>query len=197
MRRRFRDIDSAIPLILAAKNGLPFEEWRSCLLLWIGIREKIYREFALGWLFPEFERGTYQIRSGDVQPFLRRMWRTLKAGAPLSDYGLTRTARDLLRMATEFGLLAGQGPLKTLSPLHLSDRCFLYYAHTIAETEASTSRIPRSELWQLALIRPEEVVDALLRLHQFRKLDYQVAGSLVQLTLPYRSSREYAERMVA
>src|SRR5262245_35782708 len=54
LRRRFRDIDSAIPLILAAKNGLPFEEWRCCLLLWIGIHEKIYREFALGWLFPEF-----------------------------------------------------------------------------------------------------------------------------------------------
>ena len=36
-----------------------------------------------------------------------------------------------------------------------------------------------------------------LRLHQFRKLEYEVAGSLVQLSLPCASSREYAERMVA
>ena len=186
------------PLIVAAKRGLPFEEWNSCLLLWIGTREMLYREFALNWLYPEFERGTYQIRSEDVQPFVKKIWRTIKTdGAPLSDYGVTRTARDFLRMAAEFGLLVGSGARKSFSPLHLTDRCFLYYAHTIAEAERSTSRIPQSKLWQLTLLRPEEVVNALLRLHQFRKLDYQVAGSLVQLTLPCASSREYAERMVA
>ena len=37
----------------------------------------------------------------------------------------------------------------------------------------------------------------LLRLHQFRKLEYHVAGSLVQLSLPCGTSGEYAERMVA
>ena len=47
------------------------------------------------------------------------------------------------------------------------------------------------------LMRPADVERELLRLHQFRKLDYQVAGSLVQLALPCASAREYAERMVA
>ncbi|RUW87272.1 DUF1819 domain-containing protein, partial [Mesorhizobium sp. M8A.F.Ca.ET.023.01.1.1] len=37
----------------------------------------------------------------------------------------------------------------------------------------------------------------LLHLHQVRRLDYQVAGSLVQLSLPCTNSREYAERMIA
>ena len=44
---------------------------------------------------------------------------------------------------------------------------------------------------------PADVEREILRLHQFRKLDYQAAGSLVQLSLPCKSSREYAERMVA
>jgi hypothetical protein len=198
LRRRFRDIDAAMPLILASKNGVVLEEWCNWLLLWIGIREQLYRDFALNWLFPEFESGRYQVRSEDVQSFVRSTWpRLSRKTIPLSDYGVVRGARDLVRMATDFSVLTGAGPQKTFSPLHLSDRSFLYYAHAIAEAERSTSGIPQSKFWQLALIRPTEVGDALLRLHQFRKLDYQVAGSLVQLTLPFESSREYAERMVA
>jgi hypothetical protein len=46
-------------------------------------------------------------------------------------------------------------------------------------------------------MHPADVERELLRLHQFRKLDYQIAGSLVQLSLPCASAREYAERMVA
>jgi hypothetical protein len=197
IRRRFRAIDAATPLILMAKNGLPFEEWRSSLLLWVGTRERLYREFALNWLFSEFDQGTYQVRAEDVQPFVRKLWPTLNEQTHLTEYSVTRTARDLLRMAADFGLLAGNGPRKTFSPLHLSDRCFLYYAHVIAEIEKSTSRIPQSHLWKLALIRPDDVVTALLRLHQFRKVDYQVAGTLVELTLPCSSAREYVDRMVA
>jgi hypothetical protein len=198
LRRRFRDLDAVTPLVLFAKNSLPFEEWRSCLLLWIGIRDPFYREFALNWLYPEFDRGSYKVTAADVQPFVRSFWKELKNGtAPLTDYGVVRTARDLVRMAHDLGLLAGKGSRKQFAPAHLSDRCFLYYAHAIAEAENSTSRIPQSKLWRLALIRPEEVRDSLLRLHQFRKLEYEVAGSLVQLTLPCASSREFAERMVA
>ena len=33
--------------------------------------------------------------------------------------------------------------------------------------------------------------------HQFRKLEYQVAGSLVELKLPYETAGRYAEEMVA
>ena len=74
LRRRFRDIDAAMPLILASKNGLVLEEWRHWLLLWIGIREQLYRDFALNWLFPEFDSGRYQVRSDDVQLFVRSTW---------------------------------------------------------------------------------------------------------------------------
>ena len=43
----------------------------------------------------------------------------------------------------------------------------------------------------------DQVHAHLLRLHQYRKLDYHVAGSIVELTLPCASACEYAERMVA
>jgi hypothetical protein len=47
------------------------------------------------------------------------------------------------------------------------------------------------------LMTPGDVERELLLLHQYRKLDYHVAGSIVELTLPYASACEYAERSVA
>ena len=47
------------------------------------------------------------------------------------------------------------------------------------------------------LMRPDDVERELLRLHQFHKLRYEVAGSIVELSLPNKSALEYAEAMVA
>jgi len=61
----------------------------------------------------------------------------------------------------------------------------------------SPGKLVASHAWRLFLMRPADVEHELLRLHQYRKLDYQVAGSLVQLSLPCTSTLEYAESMVA
>jgi hypothetical protein len=65
------------------------------------------------------------------------------------------------------------------------------------EEKQSLSGVVTASDWRMFLMRPAEVEREILRLHQFRKLDYQVAGSLVELSLPCRSAVEYAERMVA
>jgi hypothetical protein len=67
----------------------------------------------------------------------------------------------------------------------------------LRDEKLSPSKFVGSPDWRMFLMRPGDVEHELLRLHQFRKLEYQVAGSLVQLSLPCTSSREYAERMVA
>ncbi|HKI21226.1 MAG TPA: hypothetical protein VKA15_25255 [Isosphaeraceae bacterium] len=45
------------------------------------------------------------------------------------------------------------------------------------------------------MIPSTEAHAALLHLHQFKRLDYQVAGSLIQLTLPYPSALAFAESL--
>ena len=195
--RRFRDYDEAKPLIRLAASGLPVDEWRACLLLWIGANEPFFGDFVRDWLFVEFDQGTHSIRAGAVRSFVSRYWEDSGGKKPLSTYGQIRTGRDLLRMARDFGLLAGDGPSKTLVRPPLSDHSFLFWAHWIAEHEGSSSKVVKSRHWRLALMHPADVERELLRLHQFRKLHYQVAGSLVQLSLPFASSREYAEGMVA
>jgi hypothetical protein len=47
------------------------------------------------------------------------------------------------------------------------------------------------------LMSPEDVEQELLRLHQYRLIEYEAAGSLVRLKLPCSSPREYAQRLVA
>jgi hypothetical protein len=198
LQRRFRDLESAIPLIQLAADRLPVEEWSSCLLLWIGTHEPLFGDFVRDWLYCQFEQGLTRVRSNDVAPYLRTYWKPPRVtSGVLTQYGLIRTSRDLLRMARDFNLLNGDGPVKLLSPLHLSDRCFLYWAHFVADSEGSTSRVPHSDLWRLALMRPLDVEHTLLRLHQFRKLHYQVAGSLIQLTLPCTTHRAFMKSMVA
>ena len=197
LRRRFRNARDAEPLIMLAKKGLPFDEWRTCLLIWVGLREELFRQFVITWLYSQFDTGTLRVRVDDVRPFVKSFWRTTHdKSKDLTEYGEVRTARDLLRMSRDLGLLHGDGPDKTFRSHHLSDRCFLFWAHAIAVSEGSPSKVPHSASWRLGLMRPSDVEHELLRLHQFRKLEYHVAGSLVQLTLPGGSFREYVEWMV-
>ena len=65
------------------------------------------------------------------------------------------------------------------------------------EDQANAARIIQNPDWRMFLMQPADVERELLRLHQFRKLGYEAAGSLVQLDLPCTSSCEYAEKMVA
>lgn len=194
LRRRFRDTTSALPLIRMAQGSLPIDEWRSCFLLWLGIREPLFGEFVMDWLYPEYEKGRHLLKTQDITGYLTKYWQ--KTGSPpLSEYGTIRTARDLLRMASDFGLLEGSGPQKTFASFHLSDRCFLYFAHAISDQEGAASLVPESRYWRLPLMSFKDVETAMFRLHQFQKLEYQVAGTLVQLALPCSSALEYAGKM--
>ncbi len=94
-------------------------------------------------------------------------------------------------------MLDGSGPSRTLATHALCDISLLFYAHAIAEAEGSTARIVESPLWRLAYMMPADVHAALLRLHQFKRLHYDVAGSLLQINLPHRSTLEFAEGLAA
>ena len=198
LRRRFRNWNAAAPLVAAAKSGLPLEEWRSCLLLFIAQNEVLYRRFALEWLAAEYCEGRALVRSADVVPYLRGLWSSLHAeGRALTDYGLARTARDLVRMATQLGVLTGDGPARHYRQAILTDRCFLYYLHVLAEDAGGPSRVVEHPLWRTVFMDRSDVEAVLLRLHQYRQVQYHAAGSIVELTLPCVSAAAFAQRMVA
>lgn len=197
LNRRFDPVDRDRALVLLAKNGCPIEEWKPILLWHMTRDEFLLRDFLVNWLFPAFVSGAYRVRTEDVYEHLRGVG--LRGGTTehgWSEATLKRVATALLKMAVDFGLLRGS-VVKEFASYHLPERSFVYLLYAIREELRSPQKVLASEDWEMFLMSPSDVERELLRLHQFRKVDYQIAGSIIQLTLPCANACEYAERMVA
>ncbi len=109
---------------------------------------------------------------------------------------LSRVASGLFSIAVEFGLMTGR-QVREFAPYHLSDESFLYVLHALAEKRPNATEIVQSPEWRMYLMDPSDVERELFRLHQYRKLHYDVAGSLAQLKLPCGSLLEYARTLMA
>jgi len=173
------------------------DQWRACLLWHVGNIDDIYYSFATKWLFPHYREGAYLLRTEDALPFVRKITdRKIASGKNLSDYGALRAARDLMRMASDFGLLEGK-IRKRFANYHLPQEAFLYVLHGLSGLGFSTSQILSSMDWRLFLLERGDVERELLRLHQYKLLEYLVAGSMTQLRLPRTSLKEYARELLA
>ncbi len=198
LNRRLEPDDRDRPLITLAKGGCPIDEWRPIYLWHLTRDEFLVRDFLLHWLFDAFEDGAYRLRTDDVHEYLRSL--ELRGGQiehRWTDVTLARVAAGLLKLGVDFGLLRGGGA-KEFAGYHLPERSLLYLLHAVLEHEGgSARRMMDSTEWRLYLMRPADLDAAVLRLHQFRALDYQVAGTIVELSLPCQTAADYAEAMVA
>jgi bacteriophage exclusion system BrxA-like protein len=196
LSRRFEPNQRDLPLLTLAKSGCDMHEWRPLLLWHITRDEFLLRDFLVNWLFPAFDEGTFRIRPDELRNYLE----TLRVRGGTTEHGWSestadRVAAGLLKMATDFELL--KGTVKEFAPYHLPERSFLYLLHALRDELENAGKLVSAPDWRMYLMRPADVERELLRLHQFRKLEYHAAGSLAQLTLPFASAREYAESMAA
>jgi len=197
LNRRFDPGTRDRSLVLLAKNGCPLEEWKPILLWHMTQDEFLLRDFLINWLFPEFVAGAYRVRTENLHQHLRTVG--LRGGTTehsWSDATLNRVAAALLKIAVDFGLLRGSA-VKEFVSYHMPERSFIYLLYVLREKTPSSLKVLATEDWRMFLMQPPDVERELLRLHQYRKVDYQIAGSLVQLTLPCTNACEYAERMIA
>jgi hypothetical protein len=196
LNRRFDPAGRDRSLVELAKRGLPMEEWKP-LLLWHMTRDEfLVRDFLETSLFAAFDAGAFRIRAEDIEIYLSDVEERGTTEHKWSEQTIKRVASGLLKIAVDFGLLRGS-LAKEFAAYHLPERSFLYLLHAMRDERLNPGRLVASRNWRLYLMRPADVEHEILRLHQFKKLDYQVAGSLAQLSLPCSNAREYAERMVA
>ena len=179
-------------------GNCPIDEWKPILLWHLTRDEFLVRDFLVNWLFNAYEDGAFRLRPDDLHDYLRTL--SLRGGQTehaWTDATLARVAAGLLKIAVDFGLLTGT-VYKEFASYHLPERSLIYLLHAVLEQEhGSPGRLLASQEWRMYLMRPADLETAVLRLHQFRALDYQVAGSLIQITLPCKSAGDYAEMMVA
>ncbi len=197
LNRRFDPEGRDRPLVVLAKAGCDLEEWKPILLWHMTRDEFLVRDFLQNWLFPAYDAGAFRLRPEEVEQYLHGIQ---KRGGT-TEHGWTthtsrRVAAGLLKIAADFGILHGK-KAKEFTSYHLPERSFLYLLHAIRDERRGTTAVTEAPDFRMFLMRPSDVEQELLRLHQFRKLEYQVAGSLVQLSLPHATSLEYAEKMAA
>ena len=181
-----------------ARAGVDLSVWRPALLWHMTRDEFLLRDFLIHWLAPRFVEGVFRIHVDDVLPYLCEVEKRglTQDGKLWSEQTRERVASGLLRIAADLGLLRGRS-VKEFGSHHLPDEAFLYVLHAIAETEPNGADVIRSPEWQMYLYQPADVEQELLRLHQFHKLHYERAGSIVALSLPFESAAEYAESICA
>ena len=197
LHRRFDPIDHDRALVLLAKAECAMDVWKPILLWHMTRDEFLVRDFVARWLTAEFKAGQYALRTKDVLRYYSTLaTEPARQVAKWSEATKKRVAAGLLRIALDFGLLRGTA-IKHFASFHLPDECFLYVVHAIAENEPNARRIVDSPEWRLYFMGPSDVEQALFRLHQFRRLHYEVAGTLAQLQLPCASSIDYARRICA
>lgn len=195
--RRLDPLDRDKVLVQLAQQRCELDVWKP-LLLWHMTRDEfLLRDFLVNWLYPAFIEGRYQIRPIDLGDHLKSVsGRGAVTKGVWTEFTRLRVARELLRAAAEFGLLKG-GAVKEFASYHLPEPSFIYLLHALRDEQLSPSKVLSASDWHMFLMNRSDVEQELLRLHQFRKLDYQVAGSLIELSLPCSNAPEYAQRMVA
>ena len=194
--RRFEPEGRDQALIALAQGGCARDTFTPILLWHITRDEYLVQDFLVNWLFPEFEVGAFRMYAQHLHPYLETLW---KKGGPVekpwSDQTTKRVASGLLRMATDFGLLTGT-LAREFASYPLPDDAFLYLLHAMSEVETNAHKMIHSPQWRMFLMAPGDVERELFRMHQFRRLEYQVAGSLAQLKLPCDTAMAFAEEMV-
>ena len=198
LSRRFDPAGRDRPLVELALAGCDRDVWKPILLFHITRDEFLVRDFLIRWLYSQFAQGGYRLQTDDVTNYLTSL--SKKKGVEWSgqwtDSTTSRVASGLLRMATDFDLLTGT-LRKKFASYHLPEQSFIYLLHAMADAEPNARRIIDAEDWHMFLMDTSDVERELLRLHQFRKVHYEVAGSLAQLKLPHRSSADYARELCA
>ena len=194
LSRRFDPGGCDRPLVELAQAGLDRESWTP-LLLWHMTRDEfLLRDFLINWLYREYEEGAYRIRIDDPFDYLRELHKRGLVEKKWTDRTIKEVAGALLRMAVDFGLMSGK-TLKEFASYHMPEDSFLYLLHAMYDVHGSAKDVVYSPDWRLFLMNPSDVERELFRLHQFRKLRYEVAGSLVELTLPFNSAAAFVEDM--
>lgn len=195
LHRRFDPESRDRNLVELAQHGCPLETWKP-LLLWHMTRDELLlRHFLVEWLYEHYTKGTLRIQGQDVYPFLRGLHDQGLVAEPWKESTLRRVASALLKMAVDFGLMRGR-VTREFGSYHLPDESFLYLLHAMTEAQPNANAVVHSTDWHMFLMDAADVERELFRLHQFRRVHYEVAGSISQLVLPCSSPAEYArERM--
>jgi len=196
LHRRFDPNRRDRSLVELAKAGCSYPLWKP-LLLWHMTRDEfLLRDFLVHHVFEEHRAGALRMRTESLHGYLRGLYEQQRVRGPWTESTVDGVASGLLRMAVDFDLLKGT-QVREPASYHLPEESFLYILHALSDGQPNAREVVEAEDWRMYLMEPADVERELFRLHQFRKVHYEVAGSIAQLTLPCSSAAAYAKGLAA
>lgn len=197
LNRRFDPGGRDKPLTVLAQGGMPLDEWKPILLWHMTRDEFLLRDFLQEWLFRAHSTGVFRVRTADVEGYLAEIrGRGAITEHDWSEQTTSRVAAGLLKIASDFGLLRGSVS-REFASYHLGERSLLYLLRATLDAEGAPAKAVQAPGWRMFMMSPADVEHELLRLHQFRKLEYQSAGSFVHISMSCPNALACAEEMVA
>ncbi|RME21861.1 MAG: DUF1819 family protein [Deltaproteobacteria bacterium] len=194
IKRRFDFTGADRALVEMAKRGVSFDIFRPVLLWHTARREVVLHLFLTDWLYQRFSDGILYLRAEDVRPFTASLASRGVIPKRWSQASEHRVASALLTMAKEAGLVKGH-IRREFTPYHLPDDAFLYLLHAMSEVQPNAHAVVHSPDWRMYLMDVSDVERELFRLHQYRRVHYEVAGTLAQLSLPCATAAAFVEEM--
>ena len=193
---RFSQGESIDGLVTLAAGGLSLEIWKFCLLWHIGTTDGLYRDFISEFLFPQVGNGVAMFTTDDVIPFVCELGKRGVFQEELSEYGVRRLARDLLRMAGDFGFVKGSARREVVHQA-IPENAILYAIYSLWQDTPSADRLIKSDRWKLFMMNPAQVEHELLNFHQFHRLRFERAGTVREMSLPHGSLLEFSKSIIA
>jgi hypothetical protein len=194
LHTRFGDVERHRPLIRLAQVHFPKEKWAPILLWHLCFRELLLSDFLESWLYPRKQEGMLRVRTEDVRAYLSGLQGRGLITMQWSENTVSKMASSLPAYAGDFGLLRGRATREIVS-YHPPEEALLYILHDLSREIANGNLLLSDLRWRRLLLSRAEVEDELLRLHQHRRLRFEVTGSTVALELPYKSVEEYVDHL--
>jgi len=73
----------------------------------------------------------------------------------------------------------------------------LYILHDLSEEIANGDLLLRDVRWRRLLLSRSQMEQELLRMHQHRRLRFEMTGSTVALELPFKTTEEYVDHLLS
>jgi len=190
-RQRYLTNHSVIKALIALVKGrFPTESLHRILYFHSAQADVLLHDIVIDLLLPLHIQGRSEIHIDDVQRVLFRWVDEGKTVGHWTETTVLRIAQGLLSTLRDFGLLEG-AVNKRFAPMFLPIEAFAYIAFCLKQNQPSGDKLIVDSEWGLFFLSREAVERFFLEAHQHRLLEYHAAGSIVRITFPAESIKEY------
>lgn len=186
-------VDQGSPARLL-KNLLPYltrREFEQLLFLYTCRAHAILADFVRDVYWPAYAAGRDRLDNLEARQFVTRANQDGKTTTPWSESTIRRAAGYLTGCCGDFGLLErGQRKERRILPYRLEPRVGALLAYERHFAGLSDNRLIGDPDWTLFGLAPEDVLAELRQLALKGQLIVQTAGSVTQISWPFKSMDE-------